>query len=79
MILFTRHALERMKQRGVTQSDVEAVVIGEAMSAVPDGSGNLVMQKRFRNRILRVHFRIVNSDRLMVTPYWSSKLKKYPA
>ncbi len=61
------------------QSEVEAVVVGEAITAVADGSGNLVVQKRFRNRILRVHFRIVNGDRLIVTAYWTSKLKKYPA
>ncbi len=77
MIVFTRHALERMKQRGITESEVQAVLSDASAVDSPNGQANRVIQKRFNKHVLRVHFRVTNDDRLVVTAYRTSKVKKY--
>ncbi len=77
MIVFTRHALERMKQRGITQKEVEEALLDTSASEPANDSETIVAQSLLCGRILRVHFRIVDGDRLVVTAYWTSKVRKY--
>jgi hypothetical protein len=75
--VFTRHTLERMMQRGITESEVQMALSDSSAEDSPNGHGNRVIKKQFDKRVLRVHFRMSNADRLVVTAYWTSKTKKY--
>lgn len=77
MIVFTRHALERMKQRGITESEIQALLSDVSSTDSPNGQGNRVVQKHSNKHVLRVHFRETNGDRLVVTAYRTSKKEKY--
>ncbi|NWF95650.1 MAG: DUF4258 domain-containing protein [Candidatus Thorarchaeota archaeon] len=77
MIVFTRHALERMRQRGITEREIETVLANVTTATPPEQNNDMTAQRRFGGRVLRVHFRVAGSDKLVITAYWTSKLSKY--
>jgi len=77
LILFTRHSLERMKQRGISR-DTVIRAIDSPNSVVPDNYGNRVAQVMEGDTMLRVVFREEGRDLLVITVYRTTRLQKYP-
>ena len=73
MIVFTRHALERMKQRSITKEEV-LVTIRE-FKAKQDGLGHLVAQREVDARLLRVFYVERDETLTVITAYKTSKNK----
>ncbi|MEM0053447.1 MAG: DUF4258 domain-containing protein [Nitrososphaeria archaeon] len=74
-IIFTTHALERMKQRKISKEEVITCImnsdklekIGEITKAV----------KRANDKVLVVYCRYENEDIVVITAYKSSRAQKY--
>ncbi|MHA1769480.1 MAG: DUF4258 domain-containing protein [Candidatus Thorarchaeota archaeon] len=74
MIVFTKHALERMKQRSITRGEVvQALTTSEEV--VRDSLGHSIAQVGTDGQVLRVFF--VERDRniIVITAYKTSKEK----
>ncbi|MHA1930207.1 MAG: DUF4258 domain-containing protein [Candidatus Thorarchaeota archaeon] len=76
MIIFSKHALERMKQRGITKDEV-LEALSETESPDMDTLGHFIAQKTIRGKILRVFFQKKGNDTFVITAYLTSKIKKY--
>ena len=74
MIVFTKHALERMKQRGISREEVIRA-IESSQKTVQDTLGHSIAQLQEDGRILRVFYVQRNGDLLVITTYRSSKTK----
>lgn len=73
MIAFTRHALERMKQRNITKEEVLAAI--REPGAKQDGLGHLVAQREVDARLLRVFYVERDETLVVITAYKTSKNK----
>ncbi len=71
MIVFTRHALERMKQRNITKEEVLAAI--RESGAKQDGLGHLVAQREVDARLLRVFYVERDETLVVITAYKTSK------
>lgn len=76
MIIFTKHALERIKHRGITKDEV-LLALSETESSVLDTFGHYVAQKPIHGKILRVFFQKRGNDTFVITAYLTSKTEKY--
>ena len=72
MIIFSKHALERMKQRGITRDDV-LLALSETDSPAVDTFGHSIAQTRIRDKMLRVFFQKRGNDTIVITAYLTSK------
>ncbi len=71
---FTKHALERMKQRGISVDDVRSAV------NAPDRvitNGETKFLKRIGKRALVVIARHINGEVVVITAFKTSKVSKY--
>lgn len=79
-IIWTGHASDRQrewqKKRGVTQSEVEAL-LQNPEQVVPGDRKIRIAQGRRKNGLLRVAFIDTEGVRKIVTMYWTSKIAKY--
>ena len=75
MIRYTRHALERMRQRGISIREIdslsEAVLIRDS---IQNETGDFQFKKKGSSSALIVVFRIDNQDIIVITCY-RTKLK----
>ena len=76
MIIFSKHALERMKQRGITRDEILQTLV-ETKSPLLDEFGHYIAQKPMHGKILRVFFQKRGNDTFVITAYLTSKIKKY--
>ncbi|NHJ12421.1 MAG: DUF4258 domain-containing protein [Candidatus Thorarchaeota archaeon] len=76
MILFTRHALERMRQRAISKEEVQQV-IRDSDTTLSDGYGHLIAQAKQNEHMLRVFFRKEENSYIVITAYKTSKSDKY--
>jgi len=76
LIIFTKHALERMKQRGITKEEV-LQALSETESSVLDAFGHYVAQIPIHGKFLRVFYQKRGNDTYVITAYLTSKTKKY--
>ena len=76
MIIFTKHVLERMKQRGITKEEI-LQALSETESPMLDAFGHYVAQKPIHGKILRVFFQKRGNDTYVITAYLTSKIKKH--
>ncbi len=75
MIIFTLHALERMRKRGITKSEVYSCIKNpDKIEALND---TVRAVKRIDNKVLVVIYRHEGGSVLVITAYKSSKVKKY--
>jgi len=76
-IRFTKHALERLRERGISLKEIMEC-IKNPDKLFKDKYGNNIAQRRKEKYVLRVIFRKENEESiLLITAYLSSKLKKY--
>lgn len=75
-IKYIPHALERMKERGISRELVEEVLLS------PDNTlegyfGRKVAQKRINGKLIRVVYEEKEDEVLVITAYITSKIRKY--
>lgn len=74
MIVFTKHALERMKQRTITRDEViEVLTISK--ERITDNLGHSIAQVDCNGKILRVFFVERDESIIVITAYKTSKEK----
>lgn len=69
MIIFTDHALIRMKERGVSRTQVMAA-IRNPEEVVEEEDGAKIFRKRFGNATLAVIAEIKKRKTVLITLYW---------
>jgi len=74
VIIFTKHALERMKQRSITRDDV-VQVLSQSKERLTDELGHSIAQSNTNGMILRVFFTERDKDIIVITAYRTSKDK----
>ncbi|MGY5873686.1 MAG: DUF4258 domain-containing protein [Candidatus Thorarchaeota archaeon] len=74
MIIFTKHALERMKQRAITRDEV-IQVLTESKERLTDNLGHSIVQSDTSGMILRVFFVERDDNFVVITVYKTSKEK----
>lgn len=76
LIKFTKHALERMRIRGITKEEViDALTNPE--KELNDSQGNLIAHKVKEKHLLRVFYYVEEESKIVVTAYKTSKIDKY--
>ncbi|RLE81577.1 MAG: hypothetical protein DRJ36_01225 [Thermoprotei archaeon] len=73
-MIFTIHAIQRMKQRGITIDQVKSclekpdkIIENEVLKAI----------KKIDNKILVVCYKKAGEEAVIITAYITSKIKKY--
>lgn len=74
MIIFTKHALERMKQRAITRDEV-IQTISTSKDEMTDSFGHSIAQVDSNGKKLRVFFIGRGDDIIVITAYKTSKEK----
>ncbi len=74
MIVFTKHALERMRQRSITRDEV-VLVLAKSDESLTDRSGHSIAQMERNGKILRVFFTERDDNIIVITVYKTSKEK----
>ncbi|KKN62086.1 hypothetical protein LCGC14_0515280 [marine sediment metagenome] len=74
-IKFTKHALERMKIRGITKEDILDAV-NNPEKELTDSLGNKVAHKVKKKYLLRVFYYSEKDSRIVITAYKTSKIDK---
>ena len=74
-IIFTLHALERMKMRRIAKADVIACI--KSPDKVKEIHGIIHATKRLNNVVLVVYYRITDESKIVITAFKSSKIHKY--
>ncbi|MHA1522656.1 MAG: DUF4258 domain-containing protein [Promethearchaeota archaeon] len=75
-IIYTKHALSRMKIRNISSLQVEQTV-NEANQINLDNFGNNIAQKQYGSYLIRVIFKVENKNKLIITAYRTSKIERY--
>ena len=76
LIKFTKHALERMRIRGITKEEViDAITNPE--KEINDSHGNIITHKVKKKYLLRVFYYIEEDSKIVITAYKTSKIDKY--
>lgn len=70
-ISFSRHALERMEQRGVTEQMVREAINAPDVRAPGKGLARYRVHKRFGRRNLRVIYEEAHGVYRVVTVFWA--------
>ena len=74
MIVFTKHALERMKQRAITRDEVIRAV-NTSKKRLTDSLGHSIVQLEDNGKVLRVFYVEREKDIIVITAYKTSKEK----
>ena len=75
-IKFTRHALQQMQNRGIKKEEV-IQTINDPEKLGKNSGNNLIAEKSFGRKLLRVFYRVEDEDKLIITAYKTSKVEKY--
>ena len=75
-IKFTRHALQQMKNRGIKKEEV-IQTINDPEKLGKNSGDNIIAQRMFEGKLLRVFYRVEEKDKIVITAYKTSKLEKY--
>ena len=75
IIIFSKHALERMQERPLNKGRVEAAL--NDPDNVIKKSDHLLAVKRFDNRVVLVAYREIDGMYYIITAISSSKTNKY--
>ena len=76
LIKFTKHALERMKIRGITKEEI-VDTINNPEKEVNDSFGNIIAHKVKKKYLLRVFYYNEENSKRVITAYKTSKIDKY--
>ena len=75
-ISFTKHALERMRIRGITKEEI-IDTINNPKKELNDSFGNVIAHKVKKKYLLRVFYNIKEDSKIVITAYKTSKIDKY--
>jgi len=74
MIIFTRHSLLKLKQRGIPK-----IVVRKTLKSpdykIPSYSDRMIAYKKFDKIYLKVVYKIEEGNMVVITQYWVEKLK----
>ena len=74
MTIFTVHAAARMKQREISVQEVEQC-LEDPDKTIKDDIVKAV--RKLNNKLLAVVYKTLNSEKLVITAYKTSKMQKY--
>ena len=72
-IIYTKHAVERIKLRKINKKDVENAIAKP--SKIIDKNDIKICQKPLGNKILRVVYRLQDNTYIVITAYLTTKRK----
>lgn len=75
-IKFTKHALERMRIRGITKEEIVNAIYNPDKE-LNDSFGNVIVNKLKKNYLLRVFYYNKEASKIVITAYKTSKIDKY--
>jgi len=75
-VKFTKHALDQMKARGISQ-DTIFKTLKEPDSTSSDNYGNAIAQKIIDKYLFRVFYYLEKETKIVITTYKTSKIRKY--
>jgi len=75
-IKFTKHALERMKIRGISKEEI-IEIINNPDKLTQDNQGNIIAQKLKKGYLFRVFYYKKENSNFVITTYKTSKFEKY--
>jgi len=74
MIIFTRHALLKLRQRGISK-----VAVKETLKLpdykLPSYSGRMIAYKKFDKLYLKVVYKVEDDDIIVITQHWEEEPK----
>ena len=76
LMKFTKHALERMRIRGITKEEVIDAITNPDKEII-DSYGNRIANKVKKKFLLRVIYYIKEDSKVVITTYKTSKIDKY--
>ena len=68
MIIFTKHAKDRMKERGILKRDIEKVLLNP--DKIHRENHRIIASKTINKKILEVVYIIENSKKIILTCYY---------
>ena len=68
MIIFTKHAKDRMKERGILKRDIEKVLLNP--DRIHRENHKVIASKIINKKILEVVYIIENSKKIILTCYY---------
>ena len=77
MIIFTRHFLERMRERKISEHEIRSLLDDDNAKSDLNGFGNTIKQSAATSYLLRIIFRRSEADLILITVYKTSKMSKY--
>jgi len=74
MIIFTRHSLLKLKQRGIPKNTVRETLKSPDYK-IPSYSDRMIAYKKFDKIYLKVVYKIEEGNMVVITQYWVEKPK----
>ena len=74
MIIFTNHALLKLKQRGISKAAVRETLKSPDYK-FPSYSGRIIAYKKFDKPYLKVVYKIEEDNIIVITQLWEEKPK----
>ncbi len=74
MIIFSEHALLKLKQRGISKITVKGALYSPDYK-FSSYSDRMVIYKKFDKLYLKVIYRMENGDTIVITQHWEKKPK----
>jgi len=74
MIIFTRHALLKLKQRAISKTAVSETLKSPDYK-FPSYSGRIISYKKFDKLYLKVVYKIEDDNIIVITQHWEEKPK----
>ena len=68
MIIFTKHAKDRMRERGILKSDIEKVILNP--DKIQREDGRVTASKKINKEILEIVYVIENHNKIILTCYY---------
>lgn len=68
MIIFTRHAITRMKERGILRKDIEKVI--KNPDYIQRDNNRVIANKKLNQKILEIIFVKENTKTIILTCYY---------
>jgi hypothetical protein len=75
IIIYSRHAIERMKQRNISREVIEISVANP--EKIEDRGNESILIKKLETKVLVVVFRKTDDVIFIITAYITSKIGKY--
>ncbi len=76
MIVFTRHAEIKLRQRSIVKSLVIQTIENPDFTSQSRG-GRTILYKKFGKLYLSVIIKIENDDTVVITAHWVEKVKRF--